>query len=46
MFFHLSRARRFTESAARFYVSELVLALEFLHKHSVVYRGERVRRLR
>ncbi|ETV84497.1 AGC protein kinase [Aphanomyces astaci] len=28
----------FTEGAARFYIAELVLALEHLHRHGVVYR--------
>ncbi|PFH36864.1 hypothetical protein BESB_050560 [Besnoitia besnoiti] len=38
LFFHLSRAGRFTENAACFYSAEVLLALEHLHKHNVVYR--------
>lgn len=38
LFFHLSRHKRFPESVALFYVAEVVLALEALHSHSIVYR--------
>jgi len=38
LFFHLGRFRYFTESHARFYAAEIVLALEHLHKHSIIYR--------
>jgi len=38
LFFHLGKAGRFTESRARFYASEIVLALEYLHAKSVIYR--------
>ncbi|XP_050371017.1 serine/threonine-protein kinase D6PKL1-like [Argentina anserina] len=31
-------SRNFCEQAARFYVSEVLLALEYLHMHGVVYR--------
>jgi serum/glucocorticoid-regulated kinase 3 len=33
LFFHLSRMKKFPESAARFYSAEIVLALEALHEH-------------
>lgn len=38
MFWHLQREGRFSEERARFYIAELVLALEHLHKYDIVYR--------
>ncbi|KAE8205489.1 hypothetical protein A4X06_0g749 [Tilletia controversa] len=38
LFWHLQREGRFLEDRARFYVAELVLALEHLHKYDIVYR--------
>lgn len=38
LFFHLQKERKFSESRARFYAAELLLALEHLHKHNVIYR--------
>lgn len=38
MFFHLSRYKRFPEAVAVFYAAEVVLALEALHSHNIVYR--------
>lgn len=38
LFFHLSRANRFSEGRVRFYAAEIILALEFLHNLNVVYR--------
>ncbi|KAJ9105050.1 hypothetical protein QFC19_003682 [Naganishia cerealis] len=38
LFWHLQKEGRFTENRARFYVAELVLALEHLHKYDIVYR--------
>lgn len=35
---HKMEKRRFEEWQARFYVSEVVIALQYLHLHSVVYR--------
>lgn len=35
---HLRRAGRFPEQVASFYAAEIVLALEHLHLHGVVYR--------
>ncbi|KAF8916764.1 kinase-like domain-containing protein [Mucidula mucida] len=38
LFWHLQRETRFTLERARFYIAELVLALEHLHKYGIVYR--------
>ncbi|KAL5525027.1 SCH9_2 [Sanghuangporus sanghuang] len=38
LFWHLQKEVRFGEEKARFYVAELVLALEHLHKYDIVYR--------
>ncbi|KAG8810651.1 Serine/threonine-protein kinase [Serendipita sp. 399] len=38
LFWHLQRETRFGEERARFYIAELTLALEHLHKHDIVYR--------
>lgn len=38
LFWHLQKEGRFTEARARFYIAELVLALEHLHKYDIVYR--------
>ena len=38
LFWHLQKETKFGEDRARFYVAELVLALEHLHKYDIVYR--------
>lgn len=38
LFFHLKSNGRFSEELARFYAAEITLALECLHKHTIVYR--------
>jgi len=38
LFFHLSRARRFSEKWARFYAGELLLALGHCHENGIIYR--------
>lgn len=38
LMFQIQRARKFDEVRARFYSAEVVLALQFLHKHGVIYR--------
>jgi serine/threonine protein kinase len=38
LFFHLKKLRTFSEPMVRFYSAEIVLALEHLHIHHVVYR--------
>jgi serine/threonine protein kinase len=37
-FYHLRRERRFSEEKTRFYMAEIVLALEYLHKNKYIYR--------
>eukprot|EP00891_Asterochloris_glomerata_P004137 jgi/Astpho2/4137/fgenesh1_pm.00063_%23_46_t len=37
-FRHLKSRGRLTEDAARFYAAEVLLALEYLHKQSIIYR--------
>lgn len=39
LFWHLQKEGRFTEERARFYIAELVLALEHLHRYDIVYRS-------
>lgn len=38
LFFHLSRAGRFSEGRCRFYASEICLAISFLHGRKIIYR--------
>lgn len=38
MFFHLRKSRAFDEMRTKYYISELVLALECLHSNHVIYR--------
>ena len=38
LFYHLQMAGKFEEARVRFYMAEIVLALEYLHKQGVVYR--------
>ena len=38
LFFHLHRETRFDDEKTRFYVAELILALNFLHKNKIIYR--------
>ncbi len=35
--FQIQRARKFDEGRAAFYAAEVTLALQFLHRHGVVY---------
>jgi serine/threonine protein kinase len=38
LYFHLSQYGRFSEIRVRFYAAELLLALESLHGHNIIYR--------
>lgn len=38
LFWHLQREGRFSEPRARFYIAELIVALEHLHNNDIVYR--------
>jgi len=38
LFFHIKRGLRLNEDEVRFYSGQVVLALEFLHKHGIIYR--------
>lgn len=38
LFLHLRKKNRFDEQAARFYLAQIILAIEFLHQHKIIYR--------
>ena len=38
LFYHLAKVGKFDEKRAQFYIAEIVLALEYLHKEGIVYR--------
>lgn len=38
LMFQIQRARKFDEARARFYSAEVMCALQFLHRHGVIYR--------
>eukprot|EP00366_Plasmodium_knowlesi_P005044 XP_002262542.1 RAC-beta serine/threonine protein kinase,putative [Plasmodium knowlesi strain H] len=38
LFFHLSKMKELPEEAAIFYIAEIILALEYLHKLNIIYR--------
>lgn len=38
LMFQIQRARKFDEPRARFYAAEVTLALQFLHRHGIIYR--------
>lgn len=40
LFSHLRRAGRFTNDMTRFYASEIVLAIEYLHSKNIIYRWQ------
>lgn len=35
---HLIRKKTFTEAEAKFYIAELILAIEHLHNKNIIYR--------
>ena len=38
LFYHLSQEKQFPEKRAKFYAAEIILALETLHSHNIIYR--------
>jgi len=38
MFFHLHKERKFSNEKTKFYIVEIILAIEFLHKNKMLYR--------
>jgi novel protein kinase C epsilon type len=38
LMFQIQRARKFEEPRARFYAAEVTCALQYLHRHNVIYR--------
>lgn len=38
LFFHLKNIGRFSEERSKFYAAEIILAIECLHSHNIVYR--------
>jgi serine/threonine protein kinase len=38
LFYHLRKNKRFTENESRFYLGQIILAIEFLHKNKIIYR--------
>lgn len=38
LFWHLQKAGRFSELRTKFYIAELVVALEYLHDNDIIYR--------
>ena len=38
LFSLLRQSRRFPHQVAKFYISEVILAIDFLHQHNIVYR--------
>lgn len=38
LMFHIKRANKFNEKSATFYAAEIILALQFLHRHGIIYR--------
>jgi serine/threonine protein kinase len=38
LFWHLRNEMKFSEKRARFYAAEIIMAIEALHIHGVIYR--------
>ena len=38
LFSHLRKEKKFSESRAKFYAAEIILALEWLHSNNIIYR--------
>ena len=39
LFYHLRKENKFTEKVVIFYAAEIILPLECLHKHDIIYRN-------
>lgn len=38
LFYHMQKIQRFNEEAARFYIAQIILAIEALHSYDIIYR--------
>ena len=38
LFYHMQKIQRFNEESARFYIAQIVLAIEALHSYDIIYR--------
>ena len=38
LYFHLRQERMFSEKKAKFYIEEIVIAIEYLHSIDIIYR--------
>jgi len=43
MFYHLTKKKRIGEEAAKLYMGEIILALNYLHKNNIIFRDLKVR---
>lgn len=45
LFFHIGREKRFSEDRVRFYASQILLAIQYLHSKGIVYRDLKLENL-
>eukprot|EP01132_Coremiostelium_polycephalum_P000692 gene692-853_t len=45
LFYHISEQETFSEETARFYISQIMMAIGFLHEHGVIYRDLKLENL-
>nr|UAD82013.1 serine/threonine-protein kinase [Dugesia japonica] len=45
IYYHLSKARKFTEERTKFYAAEILLAIGYLHSQNVIYRDLKLENL-